>query len=184
MLPCSMLSSQTSLSPDPHPHFSTLPLPSVNSVPSALKSLFAASPTHRSPLVFAGVRIDIIPWDSFFLCFHTLTHSFAPCNPATPFRSIGSALFAQNTRGGGRVVLPLLLYPSVPHSNARNSFPLMLLRHDPLDSPGGGHMSQPSSARHPGARLYLVTSLPPYFSTSSFIAWNNSLSRTSSQVQR
>jgi hypothetical protein len=37
-----MLSSQTSFSPDPHPHFSTLPLPSVNSVPSALKSPFAA----------------------------------------------------------------------------------------------------------------------------------------------
>jgi hypothetical protein len=69
--------------------------------------------THRSPRVFAKVRINIIPWDLRFLCFHTVTHSFAPRNPVTPFRSMASALFAQNTRGGGTLAPPgpFPLYP-------------------------------------------------------------------------
>ena len=43
------LSSQTSFSPDPHPHFSTLPLPSVNSVPSALEPPINNATPHTSP---------------------------------------------------------------------------------------------------------------------------------------
>jgi len=51
--------------------------------------------------LFARVHINIIPNALAFLCFHTLTHSFATRKTLTPVFSIIPALFAQNTRGGG-----------------------------------------------------------------------------------
>lgn len=54
----------------------------------------------HSPPIFPGVRTSVIPWDLRFLCFHTLTHSFAPRKTLSPIVSCSSALFAKNTRGG------------------------------------------------------------------------------------
>jgi hypothetical protein len=42
------------------------------------------------------------------VCFHTLTHSFAPCKTLSPISSMLSALFAQITRVG---------YPCTPRSS-------------------------------------------------------------------
>jgi hypothetical protein len=53
----------------------------------------------RGATLFARLRINIIPWDLPFLCFRTLRHSFALCNPPTLLPSTVSALFHQNTRG-------------------------------------------------------------------------------------
>lgn len=47
------------------------------------------------------VRINIIPFDLRFLCFHTVTHSFASSKVVSLVFSISCALFQQNTRGGG-----------------------------------------------------------------------------------
>src|SRR5580704_18280629 len=46
------------------------------------------------------VHISIIPRHLRFLCFHTLTHSFALLNSLSSIFSGVSALFAKNTRGG------------------------------------------------------------------------------------
>jgi hypothetical protein len=60
------------------------------------------SPRCPATRCFAGVRINIIPWDLRFLCFHTLTHSFATHKTLSHLLSGISALFGKNTRGGGR----------------------------------------------------------------------------------
>jgi hypothetical protein len=128
-LPCFSLSFR-------HRHSLPLPLTSVDSVSSdpgeVLKSpncqaahhrqpdpeasrvahLFAFSPFNfgLSTLLLSGVHISIILWDLLwdlrFLCFHTLTHSFASCDPAAPFHSIPSALFGKNTRAGYTLFKP------------------------------------------------------------------------------
>ena len=76
-----------------------------------LRTLFALShATARSkPCVFSRLRtllrvvcISIIPRHLAVLCFHTLTHSFARLKMSTPLFSSTPALFAKNTRGGGR----------------------------------------------------------------------------------
>jgi hypothetical protein len=59
-------------------------------------------PRCPSPLSFARVHINIIPWDLGFLCFHTLTHSFAMHKTLSHLLSGISALFNENTRGGRR----------------------------------------------------------------------------------
>jgi hypothetical protein len=90
--------------------------PSVSSVLRKARSLihtdpFAPliSPRYPSPLCFARVRINIIPWDLRFLCFHTLTHSFATHKTLSHLLSGISGLFGKNTRGGGRP--PLTSHP-------------------------------------------------------------------------
>jgi POT family proton-dependent oligopeptide transporter len=105
-----MFRSQSTPSFSVSPDFPPLHLASLNSVPSALKSPFARTARLGSLQKSASI---IIPWDLRFLCFHTVTHSFAPRNPVTPFRSMASALFAQNTRGGGTLAPPgpFPLYP-------------------------------------------------------------------------
>ena len=93
------------------PHNSTRP---CRRNPSAINRIHTLSVTHggvppcppsilNSPLRIAlpaRVRINVIPNALAPLCFHTLTHSFAPRKTLTPAFSIISALFAQNTRGG------------------------------------------------------------------------------------
>src|SRR6185437_4698810 len=68
---------------------------------SVFTSDFELSTPYRS---FRSVRINIIPRHLAVLCFHTLTHSFAPRKTLTPAFSIICALFPQNTRGGGTLL--------------------------------------------------------------------------------
>jgi hypothetical protein len=63
--------------------------------------LFHPSVAVACPSLFARVRISIIPWGLLLLCFHTLTHSFALFKTLSPIFSTSSALFSQNTWGGG-----------------------------------------------------------------------------------
>jgi len=74
MLPCPVLSSQTSPSSDSHRRFSTLALASVNSVPSALKSPFAAL-TH-APLA-SGLCGSPHRYHSMGLTFPLFSYSYA-----------------------------------------------------------------------------------------------------------
>jgi|GEM_PF-5150557 len=60
-------------------------------------SSVARSPRRPSPPC-PPVKIDFLPEP---LYFHTLTHSFALCEMLSPFFSSSSALFSQNTGGGG-----------------------------------------------------------------------------------
>src|SRR5690348_13001385 len=47
------------------------------------------------------VPINVIPRQLSALCFHTLTHSFAPSKTLSPIFSFSCALLGENTRGGG-----------------------------------------------------------------------------------
>ena len=93
--------------------------------PSVLDSQFSTPSLSR-------VHINIIPWNLRFLCFHTLTHSFAMGNPSNSFPSRTCELFTQNTRVGAplvalslrtarklffllRLVTSLPLYFATPH---------------------------------------------------------------------
>jgi hypothetical protein len=67
------------------------------------------STVDLSFLLSATVHINIIPRILAFLCFHTLTNSFASRKTLSPIVSSPSELFAQNTRGGGT--------PSNPNSS-------------------------------------------------------------------
>jgi hypothetical protein len=64
--------------------------------PSLVSPLFPACST-----LFQRARILMIPQPLAFLCFHILTRSFARSKNSTLLFSSASALFAQNTRGGG-----------------------------------------------------------------------------------
>ncbi len=66
----------------------------------------------------ARVRMNINPRHLRFLCFHTLTHSFALSKTLSPIVSCPSALFAQNTRGG---VPPLSSYRPAKYSYPANA---------------------------------------------------------------
>jgi hypothetical protein len=67
------------------------------------------STVDLSFLLSATVHINIIPRILAFLCFHTLTNSFASRKTLSPIVSSPSELSAQNTRGGGT--------PSNPNSS-------------------------------------------------------------------
>jgi hypothetical protein len=89
----------------PNPQISSSIRPTLAfSLVSFISSTSSASPAFFRPTL-ATVHISIIPWTLRFLCFHTLTHSFAPSKTLSPILSIASALFTQNT---GRV------YPRPP----------------------------------------------------------------------
>lgn len=81
--------------------------PGSSSLRSA--SLLPRDPASATPLfsapstLFSRVRIHLIPLNLRFLCFHTLTHSFASSNITTSFFSIAFALFSQKHPGGGLV---------------------------------------------------------------------------------
>jgi hypothetical protein len=120
--------AQTSLSPDPHPHFSTLPLTSVNSVPSALGSPFSGPTTH-SPARDSSP--SPIPFRMIFLA-----HPYH----LTPIESYSCK---KQGRGYARLrhspSFPLSTASShAPPSNVRKSFLFMGLLHDPLDTWGWG----------------------------------------------
>lgn len=95
--------------------------PGSSSLRSA--SLLPRDPASATPLfsapstLFSRVRIHLIPLNLRFLCFHTLTHSFASSNITTSFFSIAFALFSQKHPGGGsslptRVLARAPLQPS------------------------------------------------------------------------
>jgi hypothetical protein len=67
------------------------PLPILNF--PLLTALFAPVPV--------SVPVNVIPRHLPALCFHALTHSFAPHKTLSPAFSIICALFPENTRGGG-----------------------------------------------------------------------------------
>jgi hypothetical protein len=74
----------------------------------------SATPLFSAPsALFSRVRIHLIPLNLRFLCFHTLTHSFASSNVTTSFFSIAFALFSQKHPGG-------VLVPSNKGSRPRN----------------------------------------------------------------
>jgi hypothetical protein len=77
----------------------SLALSSVNPAPLSLKSECRNTSWLRfpSPVLLARVPINIIPRHLRFLCFHILTHSFAPPEMLSSINSISSSLFAQNT---------------------------------------------------------------------------------------
>jgi hypothetical protein len=66
----------------------------------------------------ARVRININPRHLRSLCFHTVTHSFAPSKTLSPVVSYLSTLFPQNTRGGVTCfkpkILQMVLFSSSP----------------------------------------------------------------------
>jgi hypothetical protein len=108
---CLLLTSVNSVSSDPgevlkSPNCQAAHHRQPDPEASRVAHLFAFSPFNfgLSTLLLSGVHMSIILWDLLcdlrFLCFHTLTHSFARCDPATPFHSIPSALFGKNTRVG------------------------------------------------------------------------------------
>ena len=120
-------STTTSSSPSPDPDLSpsaysaslrsALLFPAV--IPRESRDLLLSAPLRPSTLngrlstpSFPRVRISIIPWNLRFLCFHTLTHSFALRYLASPFLSAASTLFAQNTRRGYPAQLLPASYPS------------------------------------------------------------------------
>src|SRR5580704_1725609 len=72
------------------------PLPTT---PSSRRHLCASSALSLSPLNFELSTLNR-PFFTAFLCFHTLTHSFASAKSLSSIFSRLSALFAQNTRGG------------------------------------------------------------------------------------
>src|SRR5438552_4727065 len=67
------------------------------------------------------VRNLLIPHTLTFLCFHTLTNSFAIVKNTTPFLSCHSALFAKNTPGGGGSCLAVI---SLSEPRAPRIFPI------------------------------------------------------------
>jgi hypothetical protein len=189
-----MLSSQTSLPSDPHRHFSTLPLPSVDSVPGvypdrvgALKSPFARL-TH-APLA-SGLCKSPHQYHSMGLTFPLFSYSYAlfctmQSNNSFSLNSFRTLCPKHRGRGWSRVSVTSL---SLRHAQQR---PQPLSAHAFISRfsgyPGRGapvSIQQPPSSSE-GASLprYFVTSLPRCFASLLF-PWNKCLSRTSSQVQR
>src|SRR3989304_1382159 len=69
---------------------------------SLLRSLNARLSTLNSQFsYFTPLRTPSHLLENSPLCFHTLTHSFAPCRTSTPTPSSSSELFGKNTRVGG-----------------------------------------------------------------------------------
>src|ERR1700688_610646 len=96
-----MFGSTTALSPSPDSsRLGARPLPRPDCRVSAGSCI--SSPSSCELLTFNSllprVRINIIPQHLRSLCFHTLTHSFAPCHLASPLLSTASTLFAQNAQ--------------------------------------------------------------------------------------
>jgi hypothetical protein len=185
MVPCPIPSSQTSPSPDPHPHFSTLSLPSVNSVPSALKSPFAAF-THaplasgpcKSPHRFhsMGFIFPLFSYSYALFCTMQSSNSFS----LNSFRTLCTK---HPGWGPGRASATSLSLR--PAQQRPQLFSVHAFTSRSSGYPGWGHRFNPAAPVVVRERVFIsITSLPPYFVPSPFFPWNNSLSRTSSQVQR
>jgi len=99
---------------------------------------------------FKRLTLDC-PFFATFLCFHVLTHSFAPAKSLSSMFSMLSALFAQNTRGG----VPRISKRSIcrPSHRARNCHELSSRQHRTLNSLFAPHRHRPSmpSARRRSA---------------------------------
>lgn len=152
MLPCPMLSSQTSPLPSAPPNFS---IPCALSVSAfrPLQDFRRGRALARHPRLRSGGSSD----PCLSLTARPAHAMGRPPNATIPFRitsfadphrltSIESHLCKKQGRGWGPYPVPL--YPSLTHSNARNPFPFNGLLHDPLDTPGGGHaIPEPSEFR-------------------------------------
>src|SRR5580693_1312042 len=102
MLPFPMLRVRQFL-PAPQPLRET---PVHSASPRCLLRALSILASRLQTALSARVRINIIPKPLAFLCFHTLTHSFALRKTLSAVVSTSSTPFAQNTGGG--------VYPSPP----------------------------------------------------------------------
>jgi hypothetical protein len=112
-------------------------------LPSFLPSFTAAGP------VFARTRINIIPLVFRFLCFHTLTRSFAPRNPSTLLPSIASALFPQTPGGGCPFASPFTIV--IPSGTTEGSDPVGRDMLFPFSIRSSLAIALVTIAPHPGA---------------------------------